>query len=133
MGIDLYLSTCVDTQSPKYLEMTQRHISLSGSKRRQLGPSCESLFPRTLAYVPVTAARGPLFSPSPCCVYLSCAPSLTLRLPVGPTPSARFFHARHFRPGPAWSESLLPSGKSGSTSTERRESPGHGLRRFPRI
>jgi hypothetical protein len=29
MGIDLHLSTCVDTQSPKYLEMAQRHISLS--------------------------------------------------------------------------------------------------------
>jgi hypothetical protein len=32
MGIDLYLSTCVDTQSPKYLEMAQRHISLSMGK-----------------------------------------------------------------------------------------------------
>jgi hypothetical protein len=29
MGIDLHLSTCVDTQSPKYLEMAQEHISLS--------------------------------------------------------------------------------------------------------
>jgi hypothetical protein len=29
MGIDSYLSTCVGTQSPKYLEMAQRHISLS--------------------------------------------------------------------------------------------------------
>jgi hypothetical protein len=29
MGIDLHLSTCVDTQSPKYLEMAQGHISLS--------------------------------------------------------------------------------------------------------
>jgi hypothetical protein len=29
MGIDLHLSTCVGTQSPKYLEMAQRHISLS--------------------------------------------------------------------------------------------------------
>jgi hypothetical protein len=31
MGIDSHLSTCVGTQSPKYLEMAQRHISLSGS------------------------------------------------------------------------------------------------------
>jgi hypothetical protein len=30
MGIDSHLSTCVGTQSPKYLEMTQGHISLSG-------------------------------------------------------------------------------------------------------
>jgi hypothetical protein len=30
MGIDSHLSTCVDTQSPKYLEMAQGHISLSG-------------------------------------------------------------------------------------------------------
>jgi hypothetical protein len=30
MGIDLHLSTCVGTQSPKYLEMAQGHISLSG-------------------------------------------------------------------------------------------------------
>jgi hypothetical protein len=30
MGIDSHLSTCVGTQSPKYLEMAQGHISLSG-------------------------------------------------------------------------------------------------------
>jgi hypothetical protein len=30
MGIFSHLSTCVCTQSPKYLEMAQRHISLSG-------------------------------------------------------------------------------------------------------
>jgi hypothetical protein len=29
MGIFTHLSTCVDTQSPKYLEMAQGHISLS--------------------------------------------------------------------------------------------------------
>jgi hypothetical protein len=29
MGIDSHLNTCVGTQSPKYLEMAQRHISLS--------------------------------------------------------------------------------------------------------
>jgi hypothetical protein len=29
MGIDSHLSTCVDTQSPKYLEIAQGHISLS--------------------------------------------------------------------------------------------------------
>jgi hypothetical protein len=29
MDIDLHLSTCVVTQSPKYLEMAQGHISLS--------------------------------------------------------------------------------------------------------
>jgi hypothetical protein len=29
MGIDSHLNTCVDTQSPKYLEMAQKHISLS--------------------------------------------------------------------------------------------------------
>jgi hypothetical protein len=28
MGIDSHLSTCVGTQSPKYLEMAQGHISL---------------------------------------------------------------------------------------------------------
>jgi hypothetical protein len=32
MGIDSHLSTCVGTQSPKYLEMAQGHISLSGSR-----------------------------------------------------------------------------------------------------
>jgi hypothetical protein len=31
---------------------------------------------------------------------------------------------------PPGHQSLLPSGKRGSASTERRESPGHGLRRF---
>jgi hypothetical protein len=29
MGIESYLSTCVGTQSPKYLEMAKGHISLS--------------------------------------------------------------------------------------------------------
>jgi hypothetical protein len=29
MGINSHLSTCVCTQSPKYLEMAQGHISLS--------------------------------------------------------------------------------------------------------
>jgi hypothetical protein len=32
MGIDSHLSTCVGTQSPKYLEMAQGHISLSGAQ-----------------------------------------------------------------------------------------------------
>jgi hypothetical protein len=32
MGIDSHLSTCVGTQSPKYLEMAQGHISLSRTK-----------------------------------------------------------------------------------------------------
>jgi hypothetical protein len=31
MDIDSHLNTCVDTQSPKYLEMAQGHISLSPS------------------------------------------------------------------------------------------------------
>jgi hypothetical protein len=34
MGIDSHLSTCVGTQSPKYLEMAQRHISLSTARPR---------------------------------------------------------------------------------------------------
>jgi hypothetical protein len=34
MGIDSHLSTCVDTQSPKYLEMAQGHISLSVAEQR---------------------------------------------------------------------------------------------------
>jgi hypothetical protein len=33
MGIDSHLSTCVDTQSPKHLEMAQGHISLSDSPK----------------------------------------------------------------------------------------------------
>jgi hypothetical protein len=37
MGIDLHLSTCVDTQSPKYLEMAQGHISLSLREALQVG------------------------------------------------------------------------------------------------
>jgi hypothetical protein len=32
MGIDSHLITCVDTQSPKYLEMAQGHISLSNAR-----------------------------------------------------------------------------------------------------
>jgi hypothetical protein len=52
MGIDLHLSTCVGTQSPKYLEMAQRHISLSDtdtslitSREKQLSPTQTSLLP----------------------------------------------------------------------------------------
>jgi hypothetical protein len=36
MGIDSHLSTCVGTQSPKYLEMAQGHISLSAVQSRSL-------------------------------------------------------------------------------------------------
>jgi hypothetical protein len=57
MGIDSHLSTCVGTQSPKYLEMAQGHISLSpppppgpDQPRRQITP--------TVAYL----ARGPTTS-----------------------------------------------------------------------
>jgi hypothetical protein len=43
MGINSHLSTCVCTQSPKYLEMAQGHISLSpiGVPRHQLAPRHE--------------------------------------------------------------------------------------------
>jgi hypothetical protein len=33
MGIDSHWSTCVDVQSPKYLEMAQGHISLSNTQK----------------------------------------------------------------------------------------------------
>ena len=36
MGIDSHLSTCVGTQSPKYLEMAQGHISLSVTDKRMI-------------------------------------------------------------------------------------------------
>jgi hypothetical protein len=36
MGTDSQLSTCVGTQSPKYLEMAQGHISLSPSPCRPI-------------------------------------------------------------------------------------------------
>jgi hypothetical protein len=37
MGIDSHLNTCVGTQSPKYLEMAQRHISLSSIHSMEAG------------------------------------------------------------------------------------------------
>jgi hypothetical protein len=37
MGIDSHLSTCVCTQSPKYLEMAQGHISLSKGPKLEEG------------------------------------------------------------------------------------------------
>jgi hypothetical protein len=43
MGIDSHLSTCVGTQSPKYLEMAQGHISLS----RRFDPISLSLPPQS--------------------------------------------------------------------------------------
>jgi hypothetical protein len=42
MGIDSHLSTCVGTQSPKYLEMAQGHISLSGTASRSSLPATSS-------------------------------------------------------------------------------------------
>jgi hypothetical protein len=39
MDIDSHLSTCVDTQSPKYLEMAQGHISLSGGNTAVMAKS----------------------------------------------------------------------------------------------
>jgi hypothetical protein len=41
MGIFSHLSTCVCTQSPKYLEMAQRHISLSTGTK---GVECQAGF-----------------------------------------------------------------------------------------
>jgi hypothetical protein len=44
MGIDSHLSTCVGTQSPKYLEMAQGHISLSVTTSPWVGrskPGCD--------------------------------------------------------------------------------------------
>jgi hypothetical protein len=38
MGIDSHLSTCVGTQSPKYLEMAQGHISLSATSTPEVQP-----------------------------------------------------------------------------------------------
>jgi hypothetical protein len=41
MGVDSHLNTCVDTQSPKYLEMAQGHISLSVALRNMsIGDVC---------------------------------------------------------------------------------------------
>jgi hypothetical protein len=45
MGIFSHLSTCVCTQSPKYLEMAQRHISLSPTAKSdatELVQRCEA-------------------------------------------------------------------------------------------
>jgi hypothetical protein len=52
MGIDSHLSTCVGTQSPKYIEMAQRHISLSGAHLRAGGRR-----------LPQRARRGPRSRP----------------------------------------------------------------------
>jgi hypothetical protein len=42
MGIDLHLSTCVCIQSPKYLEMAQRYISLSDTPKYTFSSNEES-------------------------------------------------------------------------------------------
>jgi hypothetical protein len=44
MGIDSHLSTCVCTQSPKYLEMAQGHISLSRTHLLLLGVCGTTVF-----------------------------------------------------------------------------------------
>jgi hypothetical protein len=43
MGIFSHLSTCVCTQSPKYLEMAQGHISLSGTRQTSLPSAREKV------------------------------------------------------------------------------------------
>jgi hypothetical protein len=52
MGIDSHLSTCVGTQSPKYLEMAQGHISLSEAAGAAVASGPPDMLP---ALAPVAA------------------------------------------------------------------------------
>jgi hypothetical protein len=60
MGIDSHLSTCVGTQSPKYLEMAQGHISLSHLHHlhHSLTPHTWSLGPSTCALYSMGHCHG---------------------------------------------------------------------------
>jgi hypothetical protein len=53
MGIFSHLSTCVCTQSPKYLEMSQRHISLSGPPETSRAARAAFVFWGCPAFAPV--------------------------------------------------------------------------------
>jgi hypothetical protein len=54
MGIDLHLSTCIGTQSPKYLEMAQGHISLSVSEWEMLKEAAAGSSQGGLVYLKYT-------------------------------------------------------------------------------
>jgi hypothetical protein len=60
MGIDLHLSTCVGTQSPKYLEMAQGHISLSAVRvsPSYIGSSAEYFATVLRSVAPPSRNRG---------------------------------------------------------------------------
>jgi hypothetical protein len=63
MGIDSHFSTCVGTQSPKYLEMAQGHISLSPLKNvKKIVKKyyCKSLIP-FYAYISIIGMAFELF------------------------------------------------------------------------
>jgi hypothetical protein len=77
MGIDSHSSTCVGTQSPKYLEMAQGHISLSHYRRMQTKLLYSPLMPKatfvrpslftwnTFVYTKVKTSWGPLARQAP--------------------------------------------------------------------
>jgi hypothetical protein len=62
MDINSHLSTCVGTQSPKYLEMAQGHISLS-VKHPSITSKTENLgTPRTcMLWMELTVGNGDVF------------------------------------------------------------------------
>jgi hypothetical protein len=82
MGIDLHLSTCVDTQSPKYLEMAQGHISLSGgAKSVALGSSKPPPAAKLAAPGPSKSSAGAKAAASGAGKLPSAEPTKERRLP----------------------------------------------------
>jgi hypothetical protein len=67
MGIDSHLSTCVGTQSPKYLEMAQGHISLSVF---QWGPAQQKAFEEQKQYLIDLTTLTPPSSRAPLLLYV---------------------------------------------------------------
>jgi hypothetical protein len=62
MGIDSHLSTCVGTQSPKYLEMAQGHISLSHSHSVSLFEGSPTKGDIEIAYVSTKEQLADIFT-----------------------------------------------------------------------
>jgi hypothetical protein len=120
MGIDSHLSTCVGTQSPKYLEMAQGHISLSPptprAAHRPAGsrpsrPNGLPRFRRARACWAVAQPLSPPVGPTCRCPSRPCSSPPTPTTPAFLSPRAArpFLPHAHAKPSCA----RRPAGRSG--------------------
>jgi hypothetical protein len=89
MGIDLHLSTCVDTQSPKYLEMAQRAHFPFSSVAPRLAVLSRKLDELRRARPPFSGAPWPPFSHASSASSVARSPSSVARACRPSTPPSR--------------------------------------------